>query len=83
MRYTVVWAPSAQDELACIWLRASDQQAVADAADDIDRLLRFSPTIVGQLQDNSYVLTVEPLVVKYTVNPDDCLVRVLEVEYHP
>jgi hypothetical protein len=43
MRYTVIWSPETESELASIWMRASDQQAVSDAANSIDRQLRNSP----------------------------------------
>lgn len=42
MRYTVNWRSKAQDELARIWLRASNRRAVTDAANRIDRLLKHS-----------------------------------------
>jgi hypothetical protein len=41
MHFTVTWDPSAEAELTNIWLTAPDRQAVADAADEIDRLLRL------------------------------------------
>ncbi|MEX0643503.1 MAG: hypothetical protein WD468_12420 [Pirellulales bacterium] len=43
MKWTVTYLPAAQDHLASIWLNAQDQQAVADAADELDRLLSIDP----------------------------------------
>jgi hypothetical protein len=37
MKYSVVWRPFAQHQLATIWLRAADRQSVTDASDEIDR----------------------------------------------
>jgi hypothetical protein len=81
MRCTVVWDPAAQDDLARIWMRATDQQAVADAADEIDLLLRFSALDLGEEVGADRRLIREPLMVVYTVSPEDCLVRVLTVAF--
>jgi hypothetical protein len=79
MRYTVVWDPDAQDDLARIWMQAHDPQAVADASDQIDRLLKTSALTVGEDYGPDRRLIVEPLEVIYSVSPDDCLVQVLQV----
>lgn len=49
MPCTVVWDSDTRDDLATIWLGAPNQQAVADAADEIDRLLAASPLDVGEV----------------------------------
>jgi plasmid stabilization system protein ParE len=79
VRYTVVWLPSAQDELALIWTQATDRQAVADAADEIDRFLRLYPLSGAQESGDNWRLVVEPLEVVYVVSPDDRLVQVIRV----
>ncbi len=38
-RYTVVWHDDARDELARLWLAASNRQSISDAANTIDREL--------------------------------------------
>ena len=43
MRYRVIWDPVALNEFADLWVRAPDQQALADAADGIDLALRHIP----------------------------------------
>ena len=48
MIWTVTYRLLAQDELANIWVHATDQQAVANAADEIDRLLASNPLAVGE-----------------------------------
>ena len=83
MRCTVVWDPDTQDELARLWLNAPDPQAVADAADKIDRLLQVSAATVGEAFGSDRRLVVEPLEVVFTVSPDDCLVRVYQVALVP
>jgi hypothetical protein len=79
MRFTVTWDPPALAELTNLWLNAPDQQAVADAADEIDRLLRLFPLTAGEAHGADRRLAVEPLQVLFTVSPDDCLVRVFHV----
>jgi hypothetical protein len=83
MRSTVAWDRDAQDELARLWMQAPDQQAVADAADEIDRLLAVSAATVGEQFGPARRLIVEPLEVIYTYSPDDCMVRVHEVAFTP
>jgi hypothetical protein len=61
-------------------LYASDKQFVADAANEIDRLLRIDP--FGCSEERDYgrrILTVAPLGVIFRVNPDDRQVRVIAV----
>lgn len=79
MRCTVIWDSDAQDELARFWLQAPDPQAVTDAANEIDRLLKHSALSVGEDFGPDRRLIVEPLEVIYTVVPDDCLVHVTQV----
>jgi plasmid stabilization system protein ParE len=81
MRCTVVWDPKAENDLATIWTFAPDQQAVAVAADEIDRLLRIRSLTVGEEFGKDRRLEVKPLAVVYSVYPDDCLVRVQQVVF--
>jgi hypothetical protein len=76
MRYTVIWSPETESGLASIWMRASDQQAVSDAANSIDRQLRNSPEKLGaDLGGGDRYLECSPLVVIFSIEPDDCRVR--------
>jgi plasmid stabilization system protein ParE len=79
MRYTVIWKPAAQNKLAAIWNRASDRQAVQQAADTIDRALSQSPETKGRALNGDQVLIEKPLAVLFTIQPDDCQVVVLDV----
>lgn len=81
MRYTVTWLPSAIQDLARIWNQAPDRQAVSDASNEIDRVLRNTPLTVGEEEGAFRRLTVEPLEVVYRVSPDDRLVEVVQVAY--
>ena len=75
----MIWVPSAQDELARIWLQATDRQAVTRASARIDFWLQRSPLSVGQPSGGKYQLIIKPLKVVYAVFPDDCQVHVLQV----
>lgn len=81
MRYTVTCAPSVQDELADIWLQASDPRAVSRASNEIDRILRSAPVTRGTKHSSHYALTVEPLTVVYDVSPDDRMVDIRQFIY--
>src|SRR5438045_2852927 len=47
MKFTVVNAPIADQQLADIWLKATDRQAVADAFDRIESSLKNDPQLQG------------------------------------
>ena len=80
MTFTVVWRPEAERALASIWNDAADRQAVTDAADAIDALLRTDPLEVGESRVvNTRILTVSPLSAYYDVREDDRLVAVWAV----
>jgi len=80
MSHTVVWKPAAEDELAQFWADAADRAAVADAANEIDRLLRASPHDQGESRSDSMrVMFVHPLGVFFHVSEEDRLVSVLRV----
>ena len=48
MKYTVVWAPKAEEELADLWVNSPDRADIASAADAIDAMLRARPTERGE-----------------------------------
>ena len=80
MTYTVVWKPAAERALADIWMDADDRQAVTEAADAIDSLLRAGPSDVGESRVvNIRILTVLPLSVYYDVYEDDRVAAVWAV----
>lgn len=80
MKYTVVWLPQALNRLADIWNRASDQQAVADASNWIERALRRDAHRKGLVHGDQRVYIRQPLAVTFEVSPDDCMVTVVRVE---
>lgn len=83
MKYHVNWKPLAEDNLALIWIMASDRNAVNQAAIEIDRLLENDPNTVGESRSgNSRVAFVGPLTVYFEVHEPDRLVHVLTLRYH-
>jgi hypothetical protein len=79
MRHTVVWNPAALDDLARIWLTATDRLDVSRSSHEIERQLKYAPTTMGQPTVTGWALSVPPLAVAYTVSPADCLVEILRV----
>jgi plasmid stabilization system protein ParE len=80
MRYTVLWTPNAEQDLAAVWLNAADRAAVTIAADLIDQLLAQNPEQQGEIFfDTVRTLVISPLGVDFEVIPDDRIVYVLTV----
>lgn len=79
MKWTVIWLEEARDELAELWIQATDRPEVSAAADWIDSALKHDPEHSGTDTLDGLFLIRGPLAVAYEVIPDDCLVRVLLV----
>jgi hypothetical protein len=82
MRFTVTWHPSAEQELAEIWLASSDRDDIACAANSIDRLLTSDPLTQGEEFYGDRILVVLPLAVTYAVSKPDRSVQILQVWHH-
>jgi hypothetical protein len=80
MNYTVVWVPSAEQELAALWMDAAHRDAVTRAAYDIDQQLRTDAHERGESRaGNQRILIAAPLGVLFTADPQDRMARVLQV----
>jgi hypothetical protein len=80
MSFTVVWNPSAESQLAEIWMAAADRGRVAGAANTIDRELRRSPQTVGESRAaNRRLVVFAPLAVAFKVREEDRMVTVPSV----
>jgi hypothetical protein len=78
MRCTVLWVPSAEQELALAWMKSTDRQAVTNAAFAIDQFLAQDPETRGEARfDTVRTLSVPPLGVDFEVMEEDRLVYVL------
>ena len=79
MRYTVIWHPAAENELADIWVRFADRDEITRAANQIDQLLASDPASQGEEFYGDRVLVVLPLAVTYAVQEADRTVIILQV----
>lgn len=79
MRFTVTWHPAAEQELADIWLRASDRSQVTQAALAIDQLLATDPLPHGEEFYGDRILVALPLAVTFTIDEEDRMVQILQV----
>lgn len=62
MKYSVFWSRLAESQLARLWTAADDRNAIASAANSIDRLLQSTPDTVGESRaDGARILIVKPL----------------------
>jgi mRNA-degrading endonuclease RelE of RelBE toxin-antitoxin system len=81
MKWTVVYLPSADSDLADIWMDSSNRQAVSDAADIIGTELSRRPLDVGESREGKMRLIIQlPLIVFYDVVPDDLKVTVWHIK---
>jgi len=83
MKYPVFWKLFAETQLADIWIRASDKQAVTNASDEIDRRLRRDPNQIGTANPLGWRIIAQPPLATFEVSDDDRLVTVLSIRYRP
>ena len=80
MRYTVLWTPDAEQDLAEIWMEASDRRGITAAANTIDASLTERPELLGESRDrNVRIAFTWPLAVEFEVLSEDCTVYVLSI----
>jgi plasmid stabilization system protein ParE len=80
MNWTVIYRPDAADDLTTIWLDATDRQAIAAAANSIDRQLGIAPFAAGESREgNSRILFEGPLTVFFDVDEQSRIVTVWAV----
>jgi len=78
--FGVDWSQDTEDDLATIWLTASDPGAVTQAQAEIDRLLSRNPLGNGQhISEGLYRLVLPPLIVTYTIDQGNRQVEVVSV----
>ncbi|HYT91238.1 MAG TPA: hypothetical protein VEL76_21165 [Gemmataceae bacterium] len=81
IRYRVRSSVAVENDLALIWLQASDRDAVTRASNEIDQVLETAPLTRGIALDGAYSLTVAPLTVIYQVSPQKRLVTIEKFIY--
>lgn len=83
-RFTVTWDDEAINDLADIWMQATDPAAVTTASDIVDRTLRLDADCQGkEVQEGLRYLIVSPLRVLFEVWPEDRHAKVLRVLKQP
>ena len=84
MKYTVTSTTLADEQLAKIWIYASDRQTVTKAFDQIEACLKNDAHLQGRSHPSGWRVMVEPpLIVSFRVSEDDRLVKVLSIDYRP
>lgn len=79
-RYTVVWLQSARDELAELWLSASDRDSVTQASHLIDQELSRDASSKGsELSEGLRAYYAPPLKAIFTVQEEDRIAEVLRI----
>ena len=80
MKYTVVWIAEAERKLAAIWGNVTDREAIANAANFLDRQLARNPADVGESRpDGRRIAYCLPLGIRFRILEEDRLVKVLTV----
>ena len=69
MNFTVVWVPAAEQELAAVWLRSADRDAVTTAVDALERRLATAPQTEGESREGTERVTFErPVAINFRVD---------------
>jgi hypothetical protein len=77
MNFTVIWSEAAIQDLARIWLHATDRNAITLASNEVDRILSHDPQQVGESRPGGQrVEFADPLGFRFEVVVDDLRVTV-------
>lgn len=80
MKFTVVWKPAAERQLADIWLEATDRNSVTAATEALESALSTRPDDVGESRPlDCRIAFVAPLALTFRVTVADRLVEVVSV----
>jgi hypothetical protein len=79
--FRVIWTPSAEQDLADVWLAAADREIIVVASDALDQLIAENPFVVGESREStvSRVATMLPLGLQFDIVADDMKVFVRKV----
>jgi hypothetical protein len=76
MKWTVLWKPDAESDLAELWVNATDKAAITAAANRVDILLRRDPLNTGESRTDDDRVHIRG---RWTVDSMDCKVNVERV----
>ena len=84
IQFRLHWQPRALDDLADIWIRAPDRQAVNIAVDLIEAQLMANPAGWGtQLSEGLYQISIRPIRLLFTWDANQGIVKVLGARRWP
>lgn len=79
-RYTVTWHQDAEQDLASLWISATDRDDITQAVQAIDLALSSASGSVGdQIAEGLYGLNAPPLRVLYVIRETDRIIEVVMV----
>ncbi len=80
MKYTVVWKPAAEAELARLWMSATNRSEFTAAVNLAEGLLKHDPHSQGESRSaGTRLLILKPIGLRFAIFDDDGLVKVLSV----
>jgi hypothetical protein len=80
MKYTVVWKPAAEAELARLWMSASDRSEFSAAVNSAETLLKHHPHAQGESRSaGTRLLILHSIALRFAILDEDGLVQVLSV----
>ena len=80
MIYTVTWSPSAEADLAELWMRAPDPAAFTRSANKVDAILKSDPYSHSESRSGEdRILLVAPVGILFKVSENDRKVKVFAV----
>jgi plasmid stabilization system protein ParE len=82
MNYRVVWRRRAESQLAALWLRAANKDAVAGYAEQVERILQRNPADQGESRaGNVRIWFHRPISVLYEIDEGDKRVTVMAIKW--
>jgi hypothetical protein len=82
MRYTVTYTSDALNALARLWMAAPDRNAVTQAGDHLDRILREDASLKGYNAGRGYrQMIVAPLIAEFDIDEDDRRVTIWSIRH--
>ena len=77
MIFTIIWSAAAIQDLAAIWMSATNRNAITHASNEIDRILSRDPQYVGESRPGGQrVDFAGPLGFRFEVVVDDLRVTI-------
>lgn len=79
-KFTVIWHPDAEQELAHIWITGNDRKRITLSVAAIDNTLATDPDTRGEsVREGLRRLDIAMMRVLFAVKTDDCIAEVLMV----